>query len=224
MGNFALLSDGTRERYFQIVGPVGNLLARLGVHPNALSLAGLVLSLFAGLIYSAGAYFWGAWAVALAGTCDALDGRLARQTGKNSTFGAFFDSTLDRFGEVFIYLGLAWHFSGGEVLLKGESGNPLHFQSPWAVLWIILAVSGSFMVSYTRARAEGLGIDCKVGWMQRPERMVLLIIGSLLGSIPVIGVLLLKVTLLLLAIFTNFTAVQRMIYVRGQLLRKGESP
>lgn len=206
MGEFTFLSDKNRERYLRIIQPVGNLLARLSVHPNILSLAGLILSMVAGVLYSTGAFFWAGWIVVLAGTCDVLDGQIARQTGKRSQFGAFFDSTLDRFGEVFIFLGLAWYFSA-------------RHQSPWVVLLIILAIAGSFMVSYTRARAEGLGIDCKVGLMQRPERVTLLIIGSLVAPIPVIGPVLIKLTLLLLAVLSNLTAVQRMFYVKNQILK-----
>jgi CDP-diacylglycerol--glycerol-3-phosphate 3-phosphatidyltransferase len=206
MGEFTFLSDKNRERYLGIIQPVGNLLARLSVHPNILSLAGLILSMVAGVVYSTGAFFWAGWIVVLAGTCDVLDGQIARQTGKRSQFGAFFDSTLDRFGEVFIFLGLAWYFSA-------------RHQSPWVVLLIILAIAGSFMVSYTRARAEGLGIDCKVGLMQRPERVTLLIIGSLVAPIPVIGPVLIKLTLLLLAVLSNLTAVQRMFYVKNQILK-----
>lgn len=206
MGEFTFLSDKNRERYLGIIQPVGNLLTRLSVHPNILSLAGLILSMVAGVVYSTGAFFWAGWIVVLAGTCDVLDGQIARQTGKRSQFGAFFDSTLDRFGEVFIFLGLAWYFSD-------------RHQSPWVVLLIILAIAGSFMVSYTRARAEGLGIDCKVGLMQRPERVTLLIIGSLVAPIPVIGPVLIKLTLLLLAVLSNLTAVQRMFYVKNQILK-----
>ena len=206
MSEFTFLSDKNRERYLGIIQPVGNLLARLSVHPNILSLAGLILSMVAGVVYSTGAFFWAGWIVVLAGTCDVLDGQIARQTGKRSQFGAFFDSTLDRFGEVFIFLGLAWYFSD-------------RHQSPWVVLLIILAITGSFMVSYTRARAEGLGIDCKVGLMQRPERVTLLIIGSLVAPIPVIGPVLIKLTLLLLAVLSNLTAVQRMFYVKNQILK-----
>ncbi len=156
----------------------------------------------------------------LAGTCDALDGQLSRQTGKTSRFGAFFDSTLDRFGEVFIFMGLAWHFAGGASFLPGAAEKAPEFQSPLAVLFVIMAIAGSFMVSYTRARAEGLGINCTVGWMQRPERITILIIGSLLGSFPVIGLFLMKLTVLVIAILSNFTAFQRIVHVRRQFLRE----
>ena len=224
MPQFVFLSDKNRQRYLRTVAPMGNLLARLGVHPNVLSLAGLILSVVAGLIYGMGSFFWGAWVVALAGTCDALDGQIARQTGKNSRFGAFFDSTLDRFSEVFIYAGLAWRFSGGRpVLFLGGLSSTTDVRCPWTVIFIVLAIAGSFMVSYTKARAEGLGVDCEVGWMQRPERVTLLIIGSLLGSFPVIGLVMMKLTLLLLALLSNFTVLQRMIHVRNELAKEDQA-
>jgi CDP-diacylglycerol--glycerol-3-phosphate 3-phosphatidyltransferase len=87
------------------------------------------------------------------------------------------------------------------------------------VVLILLAASGSMMVSYTRARAEALGLECKVGWMQRPERLTLLILGSLLAGLPVVGLTLMKLTFLVLALTANFTAVQRLIHVRNQLVR-----
>ncbi len=222
MTEFIFISQKNRVRYLRIIEPMGNLLARIGVHPHVLSVAGLILSIMAGLVYSTGTFFWAAWVVALAGTCDALDGVLARQTNKNSTFGAFFDSALDRYSDVFILVGLAWYFAGGPILLESHEQDIASFQSPWAVVCIIMAIAGSFMVSYTRARAGALGLDCRVGLMQRPERFTLLIIGSLLGAIPVIGMILIKSTLLVLALLSNFTAIQRIIYVRNQLLRENE--
>jgi CDP-diacylglycerol--glycerol-3-phosphate 3-phosphatidyltransferase len=220
MADFIFLSEKHRERYLRIINPVSRMMARLGIHPNLLSLAGLMLSAIAGLVYSTGSFFWGAWAVVLAGTCDALDGQLARQSEKESAFGAFLDSTLDRFGEVFIFLGLAWHFAGGTGFLEVTLGNTSDLGSPVAVALIILVIAGSFMVSYTRARAESLGVDCRVGWMQRPERIVLLIIGSLLAALPVVGPFVMHVTLLLLALLSNFTAIQRMTYVKKALSKR----
>ena len=224
MREFVLLSDKNRERYLRVVRPIGNFFASLGIHPNILSISGLVLSIVSGIIYSMGYFLWGGCVLIFAGTCDVLDGLLARQTGKVSRFGAFFDSTLDRFGEVFIFMGLAWHFSGGGAVLSGVLGPVSKSQSPLAVIFIIMAIAGSFMVSYTRARAQGLGVDCKVGLMQRPERITLLILGSLLGGIPVIGTVIMKVTLVVLAILTNITALQRMIYVKKALIRETEAP
>lgn len=219
---FIFLSEKNRARYLRVIRPVGNILARIGVHPNVLSITGLILSIVAGFVYSTGSFFWAAWVVVLAGTCDALDGQLARQSDKNSKFGAFFDSTLDRYSDGLILMGLAWYFAGGPVFIEAHDGGTTAFQSPWAVLFIIMAIAGSFMVSYTKARAEAIGLDCKVGLMQRPERITLLIIGSLLSAIPVIGLILIKLTLLILALSSNFTAIHRMIYVRNQLLREDQ--
>lgn len=213
MPELVFLSEKNRERFLRIISPLVSLLARLGVHPNIISISGLALSLAAGIIYSTGSFFWAAWVLVAAGTCDVLDGMLARQTEKESLFGAFFDSTFDRYGETAVFLGLAWYFSGGTVLFSSR----VVCQSPVTVLFIILAASGSFMVSYTRARAEGLGVECKVGWMQRPERVTLLIIGSLLGSIPGVGTILMSLTLFLLALLSNITAIQRILHVRRQL-------
>lgn len=172
MIRFSFLSDGNRERYLKLIDPVAGFFARSHVHPNMLSLLGLVLSAVAAVLYGMGSFFWAAWIVVLAGTCDALDGQLARISGKTSRFGAFFDSTLDRFSELFLFLGLAWYFSGGHLAFAVVGADTSSIRSPVAVLFIVLAIGGSFMVSYTRARAEGLGIECTIGFMQRPERMV----------------------------------------------------
>ena len=200
-----------------MIEPLGSLFAKLGVHPNILSFSGLVLSVVAGIIYSTGNFVLAGCVAILAGTCDVLDGLLARKTGKASKFGAFFDSTLDRFGEVAMFTGLAWYFAGGDSPLPMLSPSSGKEGSPWAVVFIIFAIAGAFMVSYTRARAEGLGVECKVGLMQRPERFTLLILGSLLGGIPVVGESIMELTLFLLALTANITAVYRMIHVRNQL-------
>lgn len=191
------IRDSIRERYIRTVGPVGRALGRLGVTPDWISATGLVLSACAGLLYGSGSLFWGAWVLALAGVCDTLDGQVARQYGTGSRFGAFLDSTLDRYGEVAVFAGLAWHFSDGIGLIL-----------------VVMALSGSLMVSYTRARAEGLGMECSSGWMQRPERIVLLVIGSLAGALQAVGPALMKLTLLILAVLTHFTALQRILHVR----------
>jgi CDP-diacylglycerol--glycerol-3-phosphate 3-phosphatidyltransferase len=223
MAHFELISQRNRERYFKIVGPVADLFARAGIHPNMLSIAGLLLSIGAGLIYCHGSFFWAAWVVVLAGICDTLDGRIARQTNKKSNFGAFFDSTLDRYSEMFVFIGLAYYFSGGRPFLMPPQAGGSPEVSPWTVTAIIFAIAGSFMVSYTRARAEGLGMECKAGMMQRPERITLLVIGSLLGSIPVAGIILLKLLLLALAISTNLTAGYRIMFIKNRMLRDDQA-
>lgn len=219
MARVELISQKNRDRYLRFIAPVGNLLARLKFHPNVITLVGLVLSAVAGWIYSTGAFFWAAWVLVLAGSCDVLDGQLARLTGRSTSFGAFFDSTMDRFGEIMVFLGLAWYFAGGASGWSGAVPEMPQTQSPVSVVLILLAASGSMMVSYTRARAEALGLECKVGWMQRPERLTLLVIGSLLAGLPVVGLTIMKLTFLVLALTANFTAVQRVMHVRTQLAR-----
>ncbi|MBW1669676.1 MAG: CDP-alcohol phosphatidyltransferase family protein [Deltaproteobacteria bacterium] len=180
-------------------------------------MTGLVLSAAAGLFFSQGSFFWAAWIVVLAGICDTLDGQIARENNKRSNFGAFFDSTLDRYGDMFFFIGLAYFFSGGKTFFLFQVVETKTGPSPWTVLVIILAIAGSFMVSYTRARAEGLGVECKEGVMQRPERITLLVIGSLLGTVPVVGILLLKLTLIVLAVTSNLTAIYRIFFIRNSL-------
>jgi CDP-diacylglycerol---glycerol-3-phosphate 3-phosphatidyltransferase len=120
---------------------------------------------------------------------------------------------------MFLFVGLAYFYAGGHSFAWVETEGRA---SPWTVVVIVLAIAGSFMVSYTRARAEGLGVQCKAGMMQRPERITLLILGSLLGSIPVVGAVLMKLTLLVLAVSVNLTALYRMFYVRNRLAQGNE--
>ena len=220
MAQIIFISEKNRERYLRTIQPLGNLFARTGVHPNILSAGGLILSAIAGLIYSHGLFFWAAWVVVLAGICDSLDGQIARQTNKRSAFGAFFDSTLDRYSDMFFLIGLAYYFAGGQDFLGLRSAAASVESCPWTVMTITLAMTGSFMVSYTRARAEGLGMECKKGLMQRPERITLLIMGSLLGSIPVVGPTVMKLALLVLAVSANITTIHRIIIIRNHLLAK----
>lgn len=222
MAEIAFISTKNRERYIRIISPVGKFFARIGIHPDILTVTGLVLSMAAGLVYCNGSFFWAAWVLVLAGSCDALDGQIARQTNKNSQFGAFMDSTLDRYSDMLPLLGIGYYFAGGPAFLGSAAGTQGADPAYWTVVVIILAVTGSFMVSYTRARAEGLGVPCKKGLMQRPERILLLIIGSLLGAIPGVGVILIKVTLIVLALSTNITAMHRIYHVRRQLLQENQ--
>ncbi|GJL77796.1 MAG: CDP-alcohol phosphatidyltransferase [Nitrospinaceae bacterium] len=204
-----------KERFLRITAPVCRFLSSLGVNPDLLSFTGLLLSMVAGLIYSGGFFFLGGLVLIVAGICDVLDGQMARQIGKLSAFGAFFDSVIDRYSELFVFLGLAWHFAG-------SVGEPGAIPGRWVVLVIILALSGSLMVSYTRARAEGLGVDCKVGWMQRPERITILVLGSLLSGLPSMGHFIMAGTLLIIAVLSNYTAVQRILHVKNQLAKKNQ--
>ena len=199
--------------FLRIVDPAARLLVRLDVRPNTLTGWGIVFSLLAGLLIGGGAFLAGLLAVALAGLSDVLDGNVARLSGKDSRFGAFYDSVLDRYSEGFILTGLAWHFAGGPAFF-----GPPEAPSPGTVAVIVLAATGSFLVSYTRARAEGLGISCKVGLLQRPERFVLILLALLCGALPGWGYGLMKAVLVLLALLANATAVQRILFLRRQLV------
>jgi CDP-diacylglycerol--glycerol-3-phosphate 3-phosphatidyltransferase len=170
-----------------------------------LTISGFALALVAANFFRIDRFFWAGIFIILAGTCDVLDGRLARDTGKGSIYGALFDSTIDRYSEIIVFLGLAWYYYG---------------PSKATVMIILLAVAGSMMVSYTRARAEGLGLECKVGIMQRQHRITLLAAGAILAAIPGTKHVTMLASIWIIAILANVTAVQRVIYIRGQLRRK----
>jgi phosphatidylglycerophosphate synthase len=216
MPEILILSEKIKRQFLRMTAPACHVIANMGISPNAVSFIGLMLSMVAGLLYGGGLFFQGGLVLIVAGICDVLDGQMARQTGKHSLFGAFFDSAIDRFSEIFIFMGFAWYFSSNS---GSEAGA---IPGSWVVLIVILALSGSFMVSYTRARAEGLGVDCKVGWMQRPERIALLVLGSLLAGVLAVGQFVMIGTLLLIAVLSNYTAIQRILYVRSQLAKKNQ--
>jgi CDP-diacylglycerol--glycerol-3-phosphate 3-phosphatidyltransferase len=199
-----------------LVDPLVRLLVHMGVSPNALTVAGLLLSLISGLAFFEGSFRLGALVALAAGICDLLDGQVARRRGGASTFGAFLDSTLDRLAEGAILTGIAGFYVVNLLTLvhdpvraMAELARGLEPRT-WAVLSLtaILALVGSFMVSYTRARAEGLGLECRVGWFERPERLMLLIVAGLFGIGPIMPLALIVLTLLS---FT--TAIQRIVHV-----------
>ncbi len=214
------LQDGAHAA----VEPLVALLSRLGVHPDHLTIAGLVLSALSGFAFYLGHTRTGALMLLLAGLCDLLDGELARRAGLESRFGAFLDSTLDRLSEALVLLGILGFYLRNlyalvlhpeQALLQISTGlEPL----TWAVMAFTaaLALVGSFMVSYTRARAEGLGLDCKVGWFERPERLVLLVMAGLLRVFWAMSA-----ALLLLAILSFATAAQRVAHVHRNTRRAG---
>ena len=197
-----LLNKHVVNGFLIVIEPIARLLINLKVHPHVVTFAGLLLSILAFNFFRQGLFFYAGLVVILAGICDVLDGRLARDTKTITKFGALMDSTIDRYSEVVMFLGIAMFF---------------HDRQSYVVYLIIFAITGSFMVSYTRARAEGLGIDCKIGLMQRPERVTYLAIGSLLGSIPKTNYIFLILTLWFIAVFANVTVVQRIIFIRNKL-------
>ena len=196
--------------------PVVAGMAAVGLRPNHLTVLGFVLSVGAGYAFALGRFRTGAIIAVFSGLFDILDGQLARRTNTITRFGAFFDSTLDRLADAALLLGFAWFYlfnlvdmsiNPRRVIATLERGLEPH---TWAVIALLamLAVVGSFMVSYTRARAEGLGLECKVGWFERPERIVLIILMGFAGIGPVI-----PAGLLILVGLSFATAFQRMAHV-----------
>ncbi len=179
-----------KQRSRRVLDPLVSLLATAGVSPMLVSILGLVGSLCGAYVIVRGSLFWGGiWTLA-SGVCDVLDGGLARYRKRETKFGAFIDSTFDRVGELLVY--------GAILLYYSERGYPLVLLAV-----ICVALGASFLVSYARARIEGLGCSCTVGLLERPERMVLLIAGLLLGHRALVA------ALLLIACGAVITVVQR---------------
>jgi len=186
--------------YIGLIAPITGFFTRHRVHPNLLTVSGFLLTSLAAFVIYTGNLRMGGFLILLGGTFDVFDGIVARALGKDSKFGSFFDSTLDRYTEIIISLGCLLYFlERSDVVMS---------------CIVMLALGGGLMVSYTRARAEALGIQCKVGFFQRPERVVSLGLGALIG----VGAL--KVALWVLAILSNYTAIQRIIHV--YLTTRGE--
>src|SRR6267378_5173843 len=179
-------------------------IGRVPLTPNQVTVVGLVLTFFAATLVAFGELRWAGVVLIVAGTCDILDGALARSTHTAYPYGAFLDSTLDRYSEGAIYIGLAAYFVG--------MGGPLQ---RWLVLATLAALAGSFLVSYVRARAQSLGFTCETGVFARPERVVVTVVGLIFGG-PV-----LYVVVFLLAIVTNLTALQRIreVWLQGRAQR-----
>lgn len=197
-----MISEGVRERFLDVLRPVPAALIRRRVHPNAITTLGFLVTTSAGLAFFLGHVRIAGALILIGGVFDILDGQVARGGGLVSVFGSFYDSTLDRMSEIVVFLGIFSLYGGG---------HP-DFPYPWMVYTVALALAGSLMISYTRARAEALGLDCKVGLMQRPERVVLTGVSALVFGGSWDGAVL-TLVLLIMAVLTNFTAVQRIVWV-----------
>jgi len=171
------------------------LLAKTGLSPDVLTILGLLIAIAVAWILSTGRFFLGGFLVLLSGAFDMIDGALARATGRSTKFGALLDSTLDRFSEAALFLGLLAYYanqgSETEIILVGAG------------------LVGSMTTSYVRARAEGLGLTCEVGLFTRPERIILLAIGLIFNQMLVV--------LWIIAVLSNLIAWQRLFYVWQQL-------
>ncbi|MBI4494803.1 MAG: CDP-alcohol phosphatidyltransferase family protein [Chloroflexi bacterium] len=183
-----------KPRVRHLAEPLARLLVRLGVSANALTLASVLANGIVAALLSQSAFVAAGLLLLVGNSLDFLDGAVARASGQASDFGAFLDSVCDRYSELLVFFGLVlWYGGQGD-----QVGLALAF----------LAAAGSLLVSYARARAESLGYGGEVGLAQRPERIVLLGVGMLLGPWLLFWVL------ALLAVLTNLTALQRILHVR----------
>ncbi len=178
------------EVFGAVIHKIVGALALSRIHPNVLTFIGLVINIWAAFMFAAGRFRFAAAVVLGAGLFDMVDGRVARETNRVTRFGGFFDSVLDRYSDLALFMGLLVYYA---------SINRFFY-----IVLTAIVMTGSVMVSYTRARAENTIPKCKVGFLERPERIVLIIIGALFDRMaPALWVL---------AILSNLTVIHRMIY------------
>ncbi len=187
-------TDRMRIAFRWVLDPVGAFLNRLGLVPNTLTLIGLAGNTAGAALLSQGKIVWGGLVILLMGPIDALDGTMARLRGEPTEFGAFVDSVTDRYSELVILGGLLFYY--------------LHQGDALASTLVYLAAAGSVLVSYVKARAEGLGFEAKIGILTRLERYLVLVPGLLFNQ-PLLAIS-------IIAVFANITALQRILHVRRQ--------
>ncbi len=184
-----------------ILDRIVRILTRLRINPNILTFTGVLISLWAAFEFGYGRFFQGGLVIILAGLFDMLDGEVARVSRSETQFGAFYDSVIDRYSDIIILQGLLVHYAREQML--------------GYVVLLGIAIMGAVLTSYTRARAESLIASCKVGFMERPERIVLLIIGGLANRMEAV--------LWILAVLGNWTVINR-IYFTWKELPKPKKP
>ena len=185
----------------KIINRIVAALALSRIHPNVLTFLGLVINTWAAVLFAAGSFRAAGLVVILAGLFDMVDGRVARETNRVTRFGGFFDSVLDRYSDLALFMGLLVYYA---------SINRFFY-----IVLTAIVMTGSVMVSYARARAELSIPKCKVGFLERPERVVLIIIGALFDRMaPVLWVI---------AVLSNLTVIHRMIYTWQEAKRLEEA-
>jgi CDP-diacylglycerol---glycerol-3-phosphate 3-phosphatidyltransferase len=180
-----------------VIERIVDMLALSKIHPNVLTFVGLLINIWAAFLFASGRMFAAGLVVVGASVFDMVDGRVARATSQVTRFGGFFDSVLDRYSDLALYMGLLVYYA---------SINRFGY-----IVLTAIVMTGSVMVSYTRARAENSIPKCKVGFLERPERIVLIMIGALFNRMaPVLWVI---------AVLSNWTVVHRMIYTWQEATR-----
>jgi CDP-diacylglycerol--glycerol-3-phosphate 3-phosphatidyltransferase len=200
----SILPDWLKNFYLNILTPVVKFFIAREINPNMFTTVGFVVSIASAYFFGIGSLTVAGILVLLSGTFDIIDGRVARATNRVTKFGALYDSTLDRYAEVIMFFGLAYYFVSLDYL--------------WRSVAVSIALGGSLMVSYVRARAEGLGFECKVGIMQRPERIVLIGFGAIIHEYVLVG------AVIAIAVLANFTAGQRLYHVWSKENDKKNGP
>jgi len=180
-----------------IIDRIVRWLALSRIHPNVLTFIGLLINIWAAWLFSQGSFRWAGVVVGGAGLFDMVDGRVARATRQVTRFGGFFDSVVDRYSDLALYVGLLVYYA---------SINRFFY-----IVLTAVVMTGSVMVSYTRARAENTIPKCKVGFLERPERIVLIIIGALFDRMAAV--------LWVIAVLSNLTVIHRMIYTWREATR-----
>ncbi|RKZ02904.1 MAG: CDP-alcohol phosphatidyltransferase family protein [Candidatus Hydrothermota bacterium] len=175
----------------KIIRPIVNVCVKLGIHPNYITLIGFLITIFAGFLYAGGYFRLAALLLLIAGVLDAVDGDVARLTGKKSSFGALLDSALDRLSEAAIFGGVLYFYRN----------------SIWALILIFISFTLSFMVSYLRARGEGLGVSIRVGPMDRTGRYIYLFLISLLGPAFFLKLLVLYALLVFITVVSRWVGL-----------------
>lgn len=218
MITFKQFRDGIQHGVYRIIDPSVKLMIKIGVTPNMITTCGLIGNMVAAALFVYSALYvpqddysvvgWAGFLIIASSIFDMIDGYLARTGNMCSTFGAFYDSVLDRFCELFTLSGIAFYF--------------MHFGYVWPTVVTFLSLIGSIMVSYVRARAEGLDIECKVGLMQRPERVVVTSLGAMLCGIlaPHVSfapMWILFVPQIIIAVLANYTVMVRILHVKKQM-------
>jgi CDP-diacylglycerol--glycerol-3-phosphate 3-phosphatidyltransferase len=192
-----MFPDKLKKIYYQSLRPLVFFFTLVNIHPLVLTITGFVLSAAAAYFFLQGAFLWAGLVLLAGGVFDSIDGQVARETNRTSDFGAFFDSVTDRFSEIIVLAGIIMYY--------------IDFY-PVAALVTLAFLLSSLMVSYTKARGEGLGTLCDIGIMQRPERVFLLGLAALCGE-PV-----LILALWVLAMVTVLTVFQRIYFIGKKLL------
>lgn len=180
------------------VQPIAQGIASIGISANTLTIIGLLFGIGAGVCIALGRLKLAGILILVGGSFDMFDGAVARASKKNTPFGALLDSVVDRYSEGIIFLGLAIYCHRENMI--------------YGLILTCLGLISAFLVSYARARAEGLKLECKVGFMQRPERIILLSLGVLFRNLSIVNISILVIALLILVIFSHITVFQRVVF------------